>query len=152
MKPNEPNEPNEELNLETLVSAANQQIERAADLHQRQQHAARGAIRAAPWGKIMLLVGVLVLVLLQGLELRRQFFGITQSALRLEAQSVLTAAHAAVEQHRKETGELPDRVPLAALDALVTMERSGSDYQLKLVLDDKTWTMDKYETITGIER
>jgi len=143
---------NDHVDIDALVSAAHHQVERAADQHHRNEHAARSVMATAPWGKITLLLGALVFLLSQGMELRRQLFGATSAAVALQAQSVLTAAHAAIEQHRKETGELPDRVPLAALDALVSMERSGNDYQLKLVLDDRTWNMDKYETITGRER
>ena len=142
---------NDPLDIDALVSAANQHVERGSDQHHRNEHAARSVLATAPWGKIALLLGALAFLLSQGMELRRQLFGATSAAVALQAQSVLTAAHAAIEQHRKETGELPDRVPLAALDALVTMERSGSDYQLKVVLDNKTWDMDKYETIKGRE-
>lgn len=142
---------NEPLDIDALVSAANHQVAHAADQHHRNQHAARSALATVPWMKITLLIGALAFLLSQGMELRRQLFGATQAAVALQAQSVLTAAHAAIEQHRKETGELPDRVPLAALDALVTMERNGSDYRLKVVLDDKAWNMDKYEKITRSE-
>jgi hypothetical protein len=135
--------------IDALVSAANQHVERGADQQQRKEHAARSVLATAPWGKITLLLGALVFLLSQGMELRRQLFGATQAAVAIQAQSVLTAARAAIEQHRKETGELPDRVPLPALDALVTMERSGSDYQLKLGLDGQTWNMDNYGTIKG---
>jgi hypothetical protein len=43
-------------------------------------------------------------------------------------------------------------VPLAALNALVALERNGSGYLLKLALDGKSWEMDQYGTISGEKR
>lgn len=146
MKSKSPDDP---LDIDALVTAANQHVERAAD---RQHPRTRSALASAPWVKITLLAGALVFLFMQGLELRQQLFGATQAAVALQAQSVLTAAQAAVELHRKETGELPDRVPLAALDALVAMESDGTSYRLKLVLDDKTWNLDQQGKITEEQR
>ena len=103
-----------------------------------------------PIGFSLLLVVVALAVLFaQGPELRRQIFGVPQAAIQLQAESVLNAARAAVEQYRKTNGSLPDRVPLAALDAMVTMEPSDSNYQLTLVLDGKAWQMDSQGTLSG---
>lgn len=104
---------------------------------------------ATPWIKGALLAGVLVLAASQGGGLRRQVFGVSQAALNLEAQAALASARAAVEQHFKETGAWPDRVPLAALDALVSMERTGSEYRLAVRLEGKAWTMDQTGKMTS---
>jgi hypothetical protein len=141
--------PGESPDIDALVTAASHHIERSGDLQRRQASTVHGIWNSAPWGKIVLITLALALLLSQGLELRRELFGATQAAVELQAQSVLIAARAAIEQHRRETGELPDRVPLPALDALVTMEHNGSDYRLKIVLDGKTWDMDNYGTIKG---
>jgi hypothetical protein len=76
-------------------------------------------------------------------------FGVSQSAMQVEAQTVLNAARAAVEKHHELTGQWPDQVPLPALEALVSMQSDVAGYQLTLVLDGSSWRMDQYGTILG---
>lgn len=141
--------PSESPDLQALVSAASRHIEHAADKHARQESHAVGNFVFAYWPKIFLVVVAIAVLFAQGAELQRQFFGVPQGAVQLQAESVLTAARAAVEQHRKTNGSLPDRVPLAALDAMVSLESNDGSYQLTLVLDGKKWQMDHQGTFSG---
>ena len=42
------------------------------------------------------------------------------------------AARQAVESHKSSTGQIPERVPLAALDALVQLETTPNGYRLRM--------------------
>ncbi len=137
------------LDIQALGAKAHHALQKVAD-----QDGSGGALNSSGrsfffWLKLVLVAGLAVFFLSQADGLRRQLFGVSQATTQLEAQAVLKSARAAVEQHRKETGALPDRVPLAALEALVTLEHTGTDYQLKIVLDGKTWTMDHNDHISG---
>jgi hypothetical protein len=101
------------------------------------------------WVKLALALSLVIYLLAHAGELKRQLVGVSSSTQNLEAQAVLKSARAAVEQHHRETGFWPDRVPLAALDALVSMKRTGSDYQLQFDLNGKVWTADRNGTVTG---
>lgn len=139
----------ESLDLQSLVSAANKQIERTENQHARKESTTLARFLTAHWLQLLLVVVALAVLFAQGPELRRQIFGVPLAAIQLQAESVLNAARAAVEQYRKTNGSLPDRVPLTALDAMVTMESSGSNYQLTVVLNGKMWQMDSQGTFSG---
>jgi hypothetical protein len=101
------------------------------------------------WFKLTAVSGLLLYTLAHAGGLKRQVFGVSGATKQFEAQAILKSARAAVEQHRKETGSWPERVPLAALDALVNMKRTGNDYQLSIDLDGKIWVMDQNGLTTG---
>jgi hypothetical protein len=141
--------PEDPFAIQSLVSAANRQITQDAAKAQRRVSPAQKRLGSVPWFKVGLSAVALAALIQQGGDIRRQLIGVPQATIRLEALSVLNAARAAVDQYRKTTGELPDRVPLAALDALVAFERTGDAYQVKLTLDGKTWEMDHNGKIIG---
>jgi predicted lipid-binding transport protein (Tim44 family) len=138
-----------QLDLNALVSAANRQVDQAADaaLQKESRPSKASAFRLGL--TLVLVAGLLALLFTQANVIQRQLFGVSQATMQAEAQTILTTARAAVEEHHKLTGKWPDRVPLAALDALVAYQNDGISYQLKLVLNGKTWQMDHYGTISG---
>lgn len=138
------------LDIQALGAKANRALQRGADKTASAEAPARTGPSLAFWLKLALLVGLASFFVFEADGLKRQLFGVSQATTQLEAQAVLKSARQAVEQHRKEIGALPDRVPLAALEALVALEVIGTNYRLKIVLDGKTWTMDQNgETIEG---
>ncbi len=141
--------PDESVDLQSLASAADKHIEQAEERHARKEPTALASFLAAHWLQLLLVLVALVVLFAQGAELRRQIFGVPQAAIQLQAEGVLNAARTAVEQYRKTNGSLPDRVPLAALDAMVSLEPSDGNYQLTVVLDGKAWQMDHQGKISG---
>ena len=80
--------------------------------------------------------------------MRTAIWGLPQSAIRAESVATLEAARAAVDSHRKITGAWPDRVPLAALDALVRYEPTPSGYLLTLQMQGMQLVMDQTGQVT----
>jgi hypothetical protein len=138
-----------QLDLNALVSAANRQVDQAADAALQKASRPSNASTFRLGLTLVLVAGLLALLFTQANTIQRQLFGVSQATMQAEAQTILTTARAAVEEHHKLTGKWPDRVPLAALDALVAYQNDGISYQLKLVLNGKTWQMDHYGTISG---
>ena len=141
--------PDNQLDLNALVSAANRQVDQAADATRQQENRPANTSAFRLGLTLVIATGLTALLFVQAGDLRRLFFGVSQASIQAQAQTILTTARAAVEEHHKLTGKWPDRVPLAALDALVAYQNDGISYQLKLVLDGKTWQMDHYGTISG---
>jgi hypothetical protein len=141
--------PEDPFAIQSLVTAANRQIMHDAAKGQPSESPARKFLGSVPWFKIGLLAVALTVLFQQAGDIRRQLVGVSQATIELEAASILGTARAAVDQHRKSNSEWPDGVPLAALDAMVSMERTGESYRLELILNGKTWQMDQNGTVTG---
>jgi hypothetical protein len=144
--------PDESLDLQSLLSAADKHIEQAGERRAHKKPTALGSFLAAHWLQLLLVMLALVVLFAHGAELRRQIFGVPQAAKHRQAEGVLNAARTAVEQYRKTNGSLPDRVPLSALDAMVSLEQSDGKYQLTMVLAGKTWQMDQQGIFSGGEQ
>ncbi len=133
------------LDLSALAQSAHQQISAQA------QPSAAAARRHKGWRYLaagLLWVVVLVPVLTDMSGLRTRWIGMPQSAVRAEALATLRAAKVAIDQHRQITGEMPDRVPLAALAALVQFESTPSGYRLSMPMRNGTLSIDQSGAIT----
>lgn len=121
-------QPSEPENLSALASSAHRQIagrQGPAGRHPPPKGAPRRVLVVLIW----LAVAAPLALNIGGL--RSQLFGLPASAARAEALATLEAARQAVENHRSTTGQMPERVPLAALDALVQMETTTTGYRLR---------------------
>ncbi len=133
-------QPTEHENLNTLASSAHRQI---AGRH------GRAIPRSMPMGVRRRVLAALIwlavatpLALNMG-GLRSLMFGLPASAARAEAKTTLMAARQAVESHKSSTGQMPERVPLAALDALVQLETTPNGYRLRMRGTGAGWQMDE---------
>ena len=81
--------------------------------------------------------------------IRTILFGLPAKTKLADAEMVLEAARSAVEAHRSINRTLPERVPLAALDALVKMELlPGGTYTLFLEVNGVKARMDSSGIMT----
>ena len=133
----------ENNDLQSLGAAAQRQIDRKTqpqDTLQRPRQIA--GLSLAAWLK--LLVGIIFLLWLwsHSQTLVRTLLGVPAGVAQAQSEAILTAARKAIEQHHQATGQWPQRIPLPALEALVTMERHGADYRLSVTLDGRGYTMD----------
>ena len=133
----------EDNDLQTLGVAAQRQIDRKTQQQDtRQQPRQIAGLCLAAWLK--LLAGAILLLWLwsNSQTLVRTWLGVSAGVAQAQSEAILKAARTAIEQHHKATGQWPQQVPLPALDALVTMERHGADYQLSVTLDGRGYSMD----------
>lgn len=121
-------QPAEHENLNALASSAHRQIAGRQGLA-IPRTTARAVDRKVLAALIWLAVAAALALNMGGL--RSLLFGLPASAARAEALTTLEAARQAVESHRSSTGQMPERVPLAALDALVQMEVTANGYRLR---------------------
>lgn len=134
-------------NLSSLANSAHQQIARQS----------AHTVNAVPRSPVFHYLGVAALWLAVVSPLvfnvggiQSLVFGPSANTARTEALITLGAARRAVESHRSSTGQMPTRVPLVALDALVQLEETATGYRLttrsgkvSMQMDEKgQWTED----------
>lgn len=126
--------------LNALALNAQKDIDRAQA--QREAMGQRGG-RRVPWlrGVVGLLVAGLFLSTLGDHRTRRYWLGVSDQEQTTEMSAAMAAAKLAVERSHATTGEWPDRVPLAALAALVQLENPGPNFRLLARTDQWELTM-----------
>lgn len=114
-------------NLSSLANSAHRQI--AWQTAHSVVKAPRSSVARYLAVAILWLAAIAPLALNTG-GIQGLIFGLSANTARAEAVVTLEAARRAVEGHRSSTGQMPERVPLAALDALVQLEATAAGYRL----------------------
>jgi hypothetical protein len=136
--------------LNALGNLAHRQI---GTRTQHQSKAAGAEHPASRWVLVVLIwLTVAAWVMLNMGGLRTALLGVSHSATQAENNAILSAAKAAVESHRRTVGQLPDRVPLAALEALVGFETTPAGYQLSIETQNSRITMDETGRTTEVKK
>jgi hypothetical protein len=140
-------------NLDALGGAAQ------AGLEQRRSRIAAKAENGSRlpqlkrWASWAILIAAITFVLSEASTIRAVLFGLPTKTKLADAEIVLEAARQAVEAHRKITREIPNRVPLAALDALVRLELTADgSYRLVLEANGVTAQMDAAGVMTATSK
>jgi hypothetical protein len=113
--------------LDALGSAAQVGLERKFGRTVQRAHAGDRPSKVGKWLSWGVIVIAVVYVVPQLTSTRAFLFGVSQATKLADAEVVLEAARQAVERHRMINRSLPAQVPLAALNALVSMETTASD-------------------------
>lgn len=75
-------------------------------------------------------------------EIGTMLFGVNKAVAERESVLLLSSARASIEDYRKDTGELPDRVPFPAVAALVSFDKTEAGYLLTTRVDGQRTAMD----------
>jgi len=131
------------IDLQALAAKANSRLEQQ---HASHQAALSKGASSRSWGWIGLGMAALVAIvlLLSSLNTLKAAVGLVSDSSRdADLTLVLESARKAVEENRRINGEIPARVPLPALDALVNLERTANGYRLATQMNGRVAVMDE---------
>lgn len=140
--------PSQQFDLQALAAKANTRLERQQAVHEAALAGGGRSDYLRRFGPPLALAIAVVLFLSNLPALKASAGWVSEASRDSDLNLVLESARKAVEENRRINGELPPRVPLPALDALVALQTTASGYRLATQMNGRVAVMDEGGTVT----